>query len=176
MTNTHTDCQRPLRLRRQGFTLIEILAVLCIIGLLLGIVLGAAQFVIGISRTNRANATAASLKVALNSYWHDRNEWPIPSGLVTNIATGGVLTVSGPDNKDLFDMLRPENNHDRHLLDESALFTIYNGKRMLLSTARRLAGGGSFTYGPIVYVARDGSTRYFSVTYNFDLDTATVSP
>lgn len=167
---------------RAAFTLVELLAVICIIGILLGIVLGAAQFIVRTARENRYNSTGAALKVALETYRHEYNHWPIPSSIT--IVPGGSWTNTGPDNYTIFDMLHTENANDNpkgiRFLDYSGIFTLSSGARKTLYQALNDDGGtlkmAPAALHPIVYVTRSSKTAYYKVTFNFDLDTVSVSP
>lgn len=69
-----------------GFTLVEVLAVMFIVGILLAVVLGAARYATHVSRTSRAKSDLASLADALERYRLVFGEYPDASnacGLVS---------------------------------------------------------------------------------------------
>lgn len=72
---------RPTGLRA-GFTLLELLAVMTLIAMLIGVILGAAQYVIKTARQRRAEATAAALRAAITTYRHEYGKWPLPDDSV----------------------------------------------------------------------------------------------
>jgi len=172
---------------RAGFTLIELLAVLTVIAILLGMILGAAMFVIKTARDRRSNATGKALEVALNVYRHEYNKWPVPSTLPP---VNGVVTVSGTANAKVFSALRwnvpvgsdPDNVKHIHFLEESTLFTYLsspssdiNGDSRQGFVPLHLMPQGSAQY-PLAYMDRKGNVQYYKVTINFEDDTVAVSP
>ena len=124
------------RRRSGGFTIIELLAVMTLIALLIGILFGAAQFIVKTSRQRRAETTALALKNAITTYRHSYGKWPIPDstapGLQTALANlssgipatnnfsqwtigksddGIFIIVSNAANYLVFDMLRANTNN-----------------------------------------------------------------
>ena len=81
---------------RAAFTLIEILAVITIIGILAGLTLGAAGAVRRHGATSTAKAEVAALQAACDRYYADNNAYPIGSNnpTMTNNPTGATALFS----------------------------------------------------------------------------------
>jgi general secretion pathway protein G len=62
--------------RKDGFTLVELLAVIAIIGVLTAVLLGGAQQAVSAGMTARAKAELAALAVALESYRRAYGDYP----------------------------------------------------------------------------------------------------
>lgn len=63
-------------MRRRGFTIVELLIVIAIIGILGGIVTGAAMGSIRAARARRAEAMRVALEQAIAAYYAQEGEWP----------------------------------------------------------------------------------------------------
>jgi len=168
---------------RAGFTLIEMLAVITIIALLIGAVVGSAFLIIHSARLTRYNATGAALEVALNAYRTEYGNWPIPSPSSGGPTPGAVSTWSVSNNNYLvFDMLQTANAASNprgiRFMDYNTMFTLpLNGtQRMSLFQLQQKSGGTLPTGNPLVYVTAAGKTASFTVSFDFSTDTATVSP
>jgi len=131
---------RPLRPWREqsAFTLIELLAVITIIGILAGLTLGAAGAVRRHGANSTAKAQVAALQAACDRYYADNNAYPVntsvsptssfaPSGyttagkaLFTNLFGGNQYNVA-PTSKRYFEpkssMVSSTNTADPYLLD-----------------------------------------------------------
>jgi prepilin-type N-terminal cleavage/methylation domain-containing protein len=107
----HLSPRRPVA----AFTLIELLAVITIIGILAGLTLGAAGAVRRHGATSTAKAEVAALQAACDRYYADNNAYPIgtddptrtntPTGattLFTNLLGSATLTVA-PTSKRYFE-------------------------------------------------------------------------
>ena len=71
---------RPLR-EQSAFTLVELLAVITIIGILAGLTLGAAGAVRRHGATSTAKAEVAALQAACDRFYADNNSYPINSAV-----------------------------------------------------------------------------------------------
>ncbi len=157
-------------MRREAFTLMELLVVIVIIAVLGTIIMGSATYITRVARVKRAEATAAVLQTALYRYRADYNKWPGESKFSSMLAKGKA-TFTGDDNKEVFDPLRQHNN-DKNIryLDESTLFTATSTK----GPAIKLSAAGNSKV-PLVFAKRDSTLGYFKVVFDVDIDTVTVS-
>ncbi len=73
-----------------GFTLIELMAVVAIIGVLLGMVMSAAAGSMKLSRRNKAEAICKTVQQGIDTYREQKDEWP----------GGFQSTSSGTSNND----------------------------------------------------------------------------
>ena len=78
---------------RAAFTLIEILAVITIIGILAGLTLGAAGAVRRHGATSTAKAEVAALQAACDRYYADNNAYPIGTASPTTVTEPAKATV-----------------------------------------------------------------------------------
>jgi prepilin-type N-terminal cleavage/methylation domain-containing protein len=86
---------RPLRPWREqsAFTLIELLAVITIIGILAGLTLGAAGAVRRHGATSTAKAEVAALQAACDRYYADNNAYPIGTNSPTTVTEPAAATA-----------------------------------------------------------------------------------
>ena len=61
---------------RRGFTIVELLVVIAVIGILGGIITNAAMGAIRNSRASRANAMRTALEQAISTYYAQEGKWP----------------------------------------------------------------------------------------------------
>lgn len=111
---------------RRGFTIVELLVVVAIIGVLLGIVSVAANGAIRNGRAKRATAMCNVLQQAISSYYAKKGEWPKKiedkSG---NMGNEMKHTFSPTDADDIFREIVKASvgvNASMPLVDASALF------------------------------------------------------
>ena len=76
-----------------AFTLIELLAVITVIGILAGLTLGAAGAVRRHGATSTAKAEVAALQAACDRYYADNNTYPIGTASPTNVTAPAGGTV-----------------------------------------------------------------------------------
>jgi len=107
---------RPLR-EQSAFTLIELLAVITIIGILAGLTLGAAGAVRRHGATSTAKAEVAALQAACDRYYADYNLYPTTNSMPdpasssdVNPSPSGKYTTAGPS---LFSSLFGTNQYNK---------------------------------------------------------------
>ena len=83
---------RPLR-EQFAFTLIELLAVITVIGILAGLTLGAAGAVRRHGATSTAKAEVAALQAACDRYFADNNAYPIGTASPTTVTAPADATA-----------------------------------------------------------------------------------
>ena len=163
-------------MRKNGFTLLEILVVIVVIGVLATLVAGSATFAMRSAREKRVKMSCTVLQTAIYRYRTEYNDWP--GGY--DQSWGKSHTFSGSDNKKVFDMLRAgsDDNPDHiPFLDETAFFTTAPGGK----EARKLSDTDAATAAPLVFLSRsghvldeDGRYFYYRVTINYEDETVSV--
>ena len=145
-----------------AFTLIELLAVITIIGILAGLTLGAAGAVRRHGATSTAKAEVAALQAACDRYYADNNTYPIgtaspttvtaPAGataLFTNLVGSATLTVA-PTSKRYFEpkpAMVYTNGSPNYFIDPWGYAYGYNSDGtnapLIWSTAGQTTAGGT---------------------------------
>ena len=162
-------------MRKNGFTLLEILVVIVVIGILATLVAGAAIFAVRSARDKRVKISCAVLQTAIYRYRAEYNEWP--GGY--HDSWGGEHIFLDDDNKDVFSMLRvdSDDNPDHiRFIDETAFFTPDDAE------ATKLSETTGTKPKPLVFVAKDGRWTwkktgkhlYYRVIINYKSETVTV--
>ena len=105
-------------MKKGGFTLLELLVVIVVIGILATLVAGGATYAVRVSREKRRTISCKTLQTAIYRYRSEYNEWP-----------GGDSTSGkffGNQNAKVFGMLRADSSANPdgiHFLDETAFLT-----------------------------------------------------
>lgn len=151
-------CQAKLQRRQMkaAFTLIELLAVMAIIIILLGLVIGIASNVQGSAARNRAKVEVAALDSALERYKIDNGDYPEWAGI-------------SPQNGDTIYDPNPT-NYPAQLIDSAAadgnksLFEQLAGRRTMESQVRT---GTAYIEVKRSQVGTTGSDAYFMDPFGF---------
>lgn len=180
--------------RWEGFTLVELLVVIAVIGILGTIVLGSSRMLIQTARERRTRVTRDALNVALHRYRTEYQRWPVErSESRSNLPSSekerkreGSSAYNGEDwyrwdtdNNKIFDALRVGNkgkdmNPDGiRFFDEAATYTA-SGKGEKVTPLASASG----TAGRSLYYAmkRDNKAAPFVVWICFATDEAEVGP
>jgi type II secretory pathway pseudopilin PulG len=89
-------------MNRKGYSIVELLGVLLVLGLLIGLVLPAVRLVQRTSEKRRARAEATALVQAVMHYRQEYGHWPLAETLFPTAETNGVSTiVAGVDKSDM---------------------------------------------------------------------------
>jgi prepilin-type N-terminal cleavage/methylation domain-containing protein len=143
---------------RAAFTLIELLAVITVIGILAGLTLGAAGAVRRHGATSTAKAEVAALQAACDRYFADNSTYPIgtaspttvtaPAGatnLFTNLVGSATLTAA-PTSKRYFEP-KPAMVSSNYFIDPWGYAYGYNSDGtnapLIWSTAGQTTGGAN---------------------------------
>ena len=124
---------------RSGFTIVELLVVVAIIGVLLGIVTTAATSSVKNGRTRRAEAMARALEQAIAAYYAQEGKWPDAiESRSSNMGNKIKYTFSATEGDQILrDVVRKSvgSSASRPLVDATALF---------VANAGRVRGDGCF--------------------------------
>ena len=163
-------------MKKGGFTLLELLVVIVVIGILATLIAGGATYAVRVSRDKRRTLSCKTLQTAIYRYHAEYNDWP---GGVEPGSNKKYHIFYGKDNAKVFGMLRPDSKHNPdsiHFLDETAFFTPDTsdaGSAKKLSEAR---GDQPLVFNSRSgrWVGRDGQYLYYRVTIDFENEAVEV--
>ena len=178
-------------MRRNGFTIVEMLMVIAVLGILLGIVTTASSTAIRQARVKRAEAMRTVLQAGLATYYAQKGEWP---GVLKNWCENGpannklhVDYLSDSEADSVFQKLVEESVKRSQMLDVSGLFVAEASKAN--GTNARTQGmdfraakqntkkRGKLSTSQLAFGYAEKSTGFFRryiIKYNFDTDSVTV--
>ena len=183
-----------MTVRRNGFTIVEMLVVVAILGVLVGIVTTAAGSAIRQSRIKRTAAMRTVLQAGLATYYAQKGEWPGKKlRKMSNDGTaGGKLRVEYLDETDadeVFQELVNESKESSPMLDVTGLFVADSGavgndssKSKIHGRDFKVASNKKDKKGYIkpnlrAYGYATGGKaefRRFIIKYNYETDSVTV--
>ena len=126
---------------RGGFTIVELMMVVGIIGILMGIITTAAASSIKQARSRRASALCAAVEAGLSTYYAQNDRWPEPLG--SRIANGSLGTRSNDEGLD------NQSNEDKYVLTASEV------RQMIQSIVKCAKDGNPMMDISGLYVSRD---------------------
>lgn len=119
-------------MKRRGFTIVELISVIAIIGILLGIVTTAVSSSIQNARTRKADASIQMLQQAFATYKAQKGNWPAFSGAVNGTtpknAENGIrdnsdyYEISDDNVRKMIKAIVDESRKGNPLMDVSGLF------------------------------------------------------
>ncbi len=119
-------------MRRRGFTIIELLIVIAVIGVLMGIVTGAALSSIRGARTKRAESMRVALEQALTAYYAQTGKWPSIIETRASSDSASDYTFSPEDTDKIFQQVVGKgfgkDGTRSPLIDATALFVANRSK------------------------------------------------
>ena len=137
---------------KKAFTLIELMAVVAIIGILLGIITSAAANSLKLARKQKASALCVCAKQGIETYHAQKEKWP--GGIGDRIAAGDVLSRSnneGVNNSSNADLYILDGSEVRDMIKEVVLETVRNNNPMMdisgLFVSRDSGESGSRGFG-----------------------------
>ena len=182
-----------MTVKRNGFTIVEMLVVVAILGVLVGIVTTAAGSAIRQSRVKRTAAMRTVLQAGLATYYAQKGEWPGKLKSLSERGTaGGKLRVeylSESEADTVFQQLVKESLRSSPMLDVTGLFvadisaigadsskTKVHGRDFKVAVSKDSKRGNRKTsqlaYG---YATREKAEfRRFIIKYNYETDSVTV--
>ncbi len=109
-----------MRRRRRGFTIIELVMVVAILGILLGIITTAAASAIRQARSKKAEACCKMVQAGIETYYAQKGEWP--GGAINANSDSDVYVLSEGEFQSMMRDLIKEYKQGNPCLDISGLF------------------------------------------------------
>ena len=165
-----------------GFTLIEMLIVVAILGVLLGLLATGIKHSMVNAKKRRRNTEVTTLQTAIVNYWHDNNQWPLgdtPKSKREAARKSSSGTISfQDDNYVVFDCLAPKNTaynpSKKQYLDFTTYYTWKDASKKggsIRSLAEFYGSADSWKAGaPLV----DYKGEAYKVTINLKENTVSV--
>ena len=171
---------------KKGFTIVEMLVVIAVLGVLVGIISTAAGSAIRQARVKRMSAMRTILQTGLATYYAQKGVWPGKLKTLSDQGTGGkkrrVEYLNETEADTVFKEVVAESRKGNPMMDISGLFVCDNPDsdtsrskrhgtdlRSLIAAKKNIA---NVAYG---YATKEeGVFRRFIIKYNYDTDTVTV--
>lgn len=117
-------------MKRRGFTLIELMVVMVLIGMLVALLMPAVQRVRHRGRVTKGRAEAYAIKTGVKGYFMEYGYWPCP-----DYDRAGLFTYAGNNYQQVITRLFPTatGNYKKKLFIEVDNFTLNQGKTALLA-------------------------------------------
>lgn len=189
---------------KKGFTIVELLAVVAVLGILMGIVGFAVGGLIKNSRVNKADAIRSNMESAINNYRAQHNQWPDAIESLADSSEESIITLSASAADAMFQELVTETleNNKSYVPSCEMLFVGPAGAEGCTdnhtdSSAAGYCGNKNCPRGIDFNIAyrgddhiqarsissmsfgypgyEEGRFRRFTITYNRDADKVTVS-
>lgn len=179
---------------KKGFTIVELLVVIGIIGVLTGIVTTAAAGAVKNSRERRRDALCTLVQTGLATYYAQNNEWPVklPTARTNMEGTGydndpTKIVLSGSEVRTCVKELVEETRRGKPVLDVSGLFVSRQEGRFgqncygldfmsAIHGTRKSSQKMKLNEMYFGYPNSSGKFRHFKIVYSIPGDSMTVLP
>ncbi len=161
-------------MKKGGFTLLELLVVIVVIGILATLVVGGANYALRVAREKRVSLSCSTLKTAIHRFHAEYNEWP--GGGTPN--SDHNVEFSGSRNANVFGSLRADSRDNPDgiiFLDETAFFTPDNDDGAIKLSEKSGPQPLVFVSRSGRWTKRNGEYLYYKVVINYEYDSVTVS-